>query len=180
MQSLSPAVPAPASRRKYDAAFLTEAVRRVQDGQPAAGVARALGLSPSILARWLQAAFAQLQTSRPAPADSVAVGRGLAGPRGLGVSVFQPPLHQVPDDAEIRRLVQPHGQPVRQRAGRKRLVHPQNRITTRPGGLCDLAEARAEVEYYLGTYYNTQRLHSAIGYRTPAQFEQLPSSLNQP
>lgn len=56
MQSLPPAGPAPASRRKYDAAFRAEAVRRVQDGQPAAHVARALGLSPSVLARWLAAA----------------------------------------------------------------------------------------------------------------------------
>lgn len=44
----------------------------------------------------------------------------------------------------------------------------------------DLAEARAEVEYYLGTYYNTQRIHSAIGYRTPTQFEQIPTHPNQP
>lgn len=46
----------PAPRRKYDAAFRAEAVRRVTAGQPAAGVARALGLSPSVLARWLAAA----------------------------------------------------------------------------------------------------------------------------
>lgn len=36
-----------------DAAFRTEAVRRVQDGQSAAGVSLTLGLSPSVLARWL-------------------------------------------------------------------------------------------------------------------------------
>ena len=31
-------------------------MRRVTDGQPAASVARALGLSPSVLARWLAVA----------------------------------------------------------------------------------------------------------------------------
>ena len=56
MQSRPSAGPAPALRRKYDAAFRAEAVRRVTAGQPAAGVARALGLSPSVLARWLAAA----------------------------------------------------------------------------------------------------------------------------
>ncbi|MBC7449705.1 MAG: transposase [Hymenobacteraceae bacterium] len=56
MQSLPPAGPVPASRRKYDTAFRAEAVRRVQDGQPAAAVGRSLGLSPSVLARWLAAA----------------------------------------------------------------------------------------------------------------------------
>ena len=48
--------PAPATRRKYDPAFRTEAVRRVTAGQPAARVARSLGLSPSVLARWLAVA----------------------------------------------------------------------------------------------------------------------------
>ncbi|MBC7449706.1 MAG: IS3 family transposase, partial [Hymenobacteraceae bacterium] len=52
-------------------------------------------------------------------------------------------------------------------------------LLPRQAVFADLAEARAEVEYYLGTYYNTQRLHSAIGYRTPTQFEQLPSPPNQ-
>ena len=44
----------------------------------------------------------------------------------------------------------------------------------------DLAEATAEVEYYLGTYYNTQRLHSALNYLTPTQFEQHAQTPNQP
>ncbi len=56
MHPTSSAGPAPAPRRKYDPAFRAEAVRRVDDGQPAAGVARALGLSPSVLARWLATA----------------------------------------------------------------------------------------------------------------------------
>lgn len=44
----------------------------------------------------------------------------------------------------------------------------------------ELVEARAEVEYYLGTCYNTQRLHLAIGYRTPNQFEHQRAPPNQP
>lgn len=56
MQSSSSAGSGPAPRRTYDAAFRAEALRRVQDGQPAASVARALRLAPSVLARWLAAA----------------------------------------------------------------------------------------------------------------------------
>jgi transposase InsO family protein len=37
----------------------------------------------------------------------------------------------------------------------------------------DLAEARPRIAEYFGHYYNTERLHSALGYRPPAEFEML-------
>jgi len=42
-----------------------------------------------------------------------------------------------------------------------------------PAGACfaDLEEARLELAEYLDYYYNTQRLHSALGYRTPLEVE---------
>jgi putative transposase len=36
----------------------------------------------------------------------------------------------------------------------------------------DLAEARASIERFLETIYNGRRLHSALGYRPPVEFEQ--------
>ena len=36
----------------------------------------------------------------------------------------------------------------------------------------DLEEARLEVAYYLDTYFNLDRRHSALDYQTPHQFEQ--------
>jgi putative transposase len=35
----------------------------------------------------------------------------------------------------------------------------------------DLAEARADIGAFIDAVYNTDRLHSALGYRSPAQFE---------
>ncbi len=36
----------------------------------------------------------------------------------------------------------------------------------------DLAEARAALHDYIEVFYNRQRLHSSVGYRTPAEADQ--------
>ena len=40
------------------------------------------------------------------------------------------------------------------------------------GAFANLEEARLEVAHYLDTYFNLDRHHSALGYRSPHQFEQ--------
>ena len=40
------------------------------------------------------------------------------------------------------------------------------------------ATARIEIFKYIDGYYNTRRKHSAIGYRSPNQFEQSILTLN--
>jgi putative transposase len=39
------------------------------------------------------------------------------------------------------------------------------------GAFANLEEARLEVAYYLNTYFNLERRHSALGYRSPYHFE---------
>ncbi|MHB8525848.1 MAG: IS3 family transposase, partial [Candidatus Acidiferrales bacterium] len=41
----------------------------------------------------------------------------------------------------------------------------------------DLDHMRANVEEFIERYYNQQRLHSALGYQTPVEFEQRITSL---
>jgi putative transposase len=35
----------------------------------------------------------------------------------------------------------------------------------------DIADLRAHIAEFIEEYYNRQRLHSALGYRTPQEFE---------
>ena len=57
-------------RTKYDAAFRTEAVRRVtQHGQMAARVAQALGMSEAVLGKWVRAA--RTQAARPVGSEAL-------------------------------------------------------------------------------------------------------------
>ncbi len=39
------------------------------------------------------------------------------------------------------------------------------------GEFIDESDARTELFAYIESYYNTQRKHSSIGYKTPVQFE---------
>ena len=41
----------------------------------------------------------------------------------------------------------------------------------------DIGDARTEIFEYIEAYYNTQRKHSSIGYKTPSQFEALKLTL---
>jgi hypothetical protein len=40
----------------------------------------------------------------------------------------------------------------------------------------DLEDLRSNIETFIDQYYNRQRLHSALGYRPPEEFEQLIES----
>ncbi|MGI4832574.1 MAG: transposase [Janthinobacterium lividum] len=57
-------------RTTYDAAFRTEAVRRVtQDGQAVTRVALAVGMSEAVLGKWVRAA--RRQATRPAGSEAL-------------------------------------------------------------------------------------------------------------
>jgi len=68
MEAAKPAGKRP--RTKYNAAFRTEAVRRVtQDGQAATRVAQALSRSAAVLGKWVRAACSQ--AARPAGSEAL-------------------------------------------------------------------------------------------------------------
>jgi hypothetical protein len=51
-------------------------------------------------------------------------------------------------------------------------VHDSRCRETRLAAYRDLEDLEKHVEEFLDRYYNRQRLHSALGYRTPIEFEQ--------
>lgn len=48
---------------------------------------------------------------------------------------------------------------------------PKTELLSHSGAFANLEEARLEVAYYLDIYFNLDRCHSALGYRSPHQFE---------
>jgi hypothetical protein len=59
---------------------------------------------------------------------------------------------------------------------RSGLWSPPIRITSYANKYDDLENLRANVEEFIEQYYNRQRLHSALGYRSPEEFEQKTES----
>jgi transposase InsO family protein len=49
---------------------------------------------------------------------------------------------------------------------------PRSGRTIRHGAISDLADALASIREFLEKVYNQKRLHSALGYLPPAEFEQ--------
>lgn len=43
----------------------------------------------------------------------------------------------------------------------------------------DLEDLRISISRFIETYYNERRLHSALGYQTPAEFEEIRKSRSE-
>jgi len=50
---------------------------------------------------------------------------------------------------------------------------------TRENSYENLEHLRANIEIFIEQYYNQQRLHSALGYRSPEEFEQQAQCQNE-
>ena len=129
-------------RTKYDAAFRAEAVRRVTQAGQASRAVAVCQPSAGLLG---QADHSSQYTSE----------------------AFTTLLDRPQAIASLSRPGNPHDNALAE-SGWSTL-----KTELLPRGACfaDLEEARLEVAEYLGHYYNTQRLHSALGYCTPLEIE---------
>ena len=73
--------------------------------------------------------------------------------------------------ARDRRLDGPTRQPLRQRQGRELHEDAQGRGVSIPMAFETFADVARELPRFIEEIYNTRRLHSALGYLSPAQFE---------
>ncbi|WP_414653585.1 transposase [Hymenobacter sp.] len=148
----------PIPRKKYTPAFTAECVRQVAAGARQSDVARAQGISPTLPGRWQRAALEQALTLRQP-------GRAwLSTPTGTGSTPVGPAASASPTrgcwPATPGRAT-PTTTHKRKRAGATELL---------PHGGAAWQKPR-RVAYYLDTYFNLGRRHSALGYRSPHQFE---------
>jgi len=111
--------------------------------------------------------------------ESIRVARALGERPDVLLPVFR---HNLADlEAVCREITQPNGLVlILNLAFDYNAIETGERLTPAELDFFNLEAARLEQAYYLDDYYDTQRLHSAPGYRTPREVElayRFPSTL---